>query len=341
MKKSIIISLIFILLLFAWSGSAWAEISLPTSNFSGNAETTATTGSDIGFFSLYNTVISNVNYLDGTSTTVNTTDESIIGITATISGATRTGDYTFSDAIISVSDGSFNYITATLSDIVFLTDGTKWYLNPGLDINDLSTLNLSNIVLNTDVDHPSRYIDELISVKGNSDAMGMKIILEVLSGNIEGDGYFDIFTGLIDGVLPAVEAPSGAKSIGYWKNHGDERGFFIRDAASDNIDILNVFDTDSALNYYLLKKGKKSMEEKAKQQLAALLLNVAASLNPAILLSTGELELIDPDYDLIPEGDGVGDTIGDAVIDVENAILTGDDLERAKDLADEINNREN
>jgi hypothetical protein len=293
---------------------------------------------------LIDAFVSKVNYLDGTSTSVNTIEESIIGKTVTISGATRTGDYTFTDAIISISDGSFNYLTATLSNIVFVTDGTKWYLNPNLDVNDPSTMNLSNIVLNTDADHPSRYIDELVSVKGDSDAMGMKIILDLISGDITGDGYFDIFTGLIDGVPPTIEAPTGAKSVGYWKNHDEEREFFIGKAVSDAIDVLDVFsgtDPEGALRYYLTKKGKKTMEEKAKQQLAALLLNVAACLDPSTPLSQGELELIDPNFSAIPEGDGVEDTVGDAVIDIENAILTGIDLERAKDLADEINNRDN
>lgn len=201
MKKLAIISIVFSLLFFIGIGNGWTVITLPTANFSGNAQTTATVGSDIGSLTLVNAVILKVNYLNGTSTTLNTIlntiDETIIGKTVTISGANRTGDYTFSDAIFTITDGSFTYFSATLSNIVFVTDGLKWYLNPSLDVNNPATLNLTNIVLHTDVNHPSRYIDELNSVKGTTDAIGMKMILQIISGTITGDSTSDIFTGLI------------------------------------------------------------------------------------------------------------------------------------------------
>jgi hypothetical protein len=332
MKKSGIILLIFILLSLVGIGSTSAIVTLPTSNFSGNAQTTATVGSDIGSLTLVNVVISKVNYLDGTSTIVNTTNETIIGKTVTISGANRTGDYTFSNAIFTISDGSFTYFSATLSDIVFVTDGTKWYLNPALDVTNPATLNLTNIVLHTDIDHPSRYINELNSVKGINNAIGMKMILEVLSGNIEGNGNFNIFTGLIDGAPEVVAAPSGARSVGFWKTHDDEREAFINSAVSYS----TVFTSASALRYYLTLTGKKPMVDKAKQQLAALLLNVASSLNISTVLNAGELEilqLINPVY-------GTGATVGDALTEIENSINGNTNLELAKDLADEINNRD-
>ena len=153
--KRLAITLCFALLFTIGMGSALAIVGLPTANFSGNAQTTAASGTDPGSLTLVSAVISKVNYLDGTSTTTNGANESIIGKTVTITGATRTGAYTFSNAVISVSDGTFNYFTATLSDIVFVTDGLKWYLNPGLDISNPATLNLTNVVVNTDASHPS------------------------------------------------------------------------------------------------------------------------------------------------------------------------------------------
>jgi hypothetical protein len=77
------------------------------------------------------------------------------------------------------------------------------------------------------------------------------------------------------------------------------------------------------------------MEEKAKQQLAALLLNVASCLDPTTILSSGELEILQ----FINLNYGVDATVGDAVWEIENAIINGVNLESAKDLADEINNR--
>lgn len=331
MKKIVTISLALLLVTFAWSGVVWSAVSLPTANFSGAAETTAGVG--VGDLRLVDTFISQVNYQDGTSTNVNTVYESILGMTVTISGATRTGDYTFSDAIIKISDGTFNYLSATLSDVTLLTDGTEWYLNPGLDANNQATLNMSNIVVNTDVDHPSKFVNEFLSAMNTSNISGMKMILYVTSGTIEGDSIANITLGLIDGTVTAVEGPGAARSHGYWKNHDEEREAFIVAAASYS----SVLTTDSAVRYYLTKKGRKSMDEKTKQQLAALLLNVAASLDSSTVLSNGELEILQS-LDLTYE---TGATVGDALVEIESAINTGASLETAKDLADEINNRDN
>lgn len=331
--KQIRMSLLVIMFLFTIGmGNSFAQVGLPTTNFSGNVVTTATIGTDTGYLELVNTVISQANYLDGTSTVMNTATESIIGMTVTISGASRTGDYTFSDAVITVSDGSFNYLSATVSNLVFVTDGVKWYLNPGLDINNPSTLNITNIVLSTDATHPSRYIDELILVKGAGDTLGMKMILQIFSGSITGDSDSDIFTGLLDGSPPVVDAPSGARTIGYWKNHDEERDFFIYSAVS----MSSVFYTIDELNFALSKNGKKNMTEKARQQLSALLLNLASSLAPSTVLSSGELQILQM---IVPTYDATA-TVGEAKTEIENAINGGYSLEDAKDLADEINNRD-
>jgi hypothetical protein len=106
-----------------------------------------------------------------------------------------------------------------------------------------------------------------------------------------------------------------AEGVGYWKNHVEERDAFISAAVAMSV----VFSATDELEVALHKKGKKSMEEKAKQQLAALLLNIAAYLDTSSLLTQGELEilqLIDPSYDSTA-------TVGDA-----------------KDLGEEINNGE-
>jgi hypothetical protein len=313
-------------------GSAWSVISLPTANFSGNAETTAGVGT--GDLTLVNAVISKVNYVDGTSTTVNTVDESIIDMYVYISGATRTGSSTFADAVITISDGTFNYFSATLSNVSFITDGVQWFLNPLLNADVLSTLNLSNVVLGTDATHPSRFIDELQTELGTNNVLGMKMTLQILSGVFGGDSSSDIFEGLIDGVSAGVEPPNGARTIGYWKNHDEERNFFVDDAVA----LSSVFDTTGALYLSLTKKGKKTMQQKAEQQLAALLLNCASSLDSATVLDAGELEilqLIDPSYDATA-------TVADAKSEIENVILLMDsaNMENAKDLADEINNRD-
>jgi hypothetical protein len=334
MKRMHIVVIVLMLLMTLGLGSAWAVVGLPTASFSGNASTTATIVSTPGNFELVNAVIEKANYRDGTSALENGVDESIIGMTVTISGANRSGDYSFTDAVITVSDGSFNYISATLSDVVFVTDGVKWYLNPGLDVNNPSTLNLTNIVLSTDMAHPSRYIDELIQVKGAGDRLGMKIIMQIYSGSIAGDSSSDIFTGLIDGSPLAVAPPSGVRTIGYWKNHDEERNFFISTAVS----LSSVFSTTGALDISLAKNGKKNMQEKAKQQFAALLLNLASSLDASTLLTTGELGI----YNLIVEPDAGSATAGDAAFVIETVINGGDaaNMENAKDLADEINNRD-
>ncbi|RJQ45449.1 MAG: hypothetical protein C4538_08450 [Nitrospiraceae bacterium] len=333
MKKYFYVQVAVLFLLLLSFGSAFAVIGLPTANFSGNAQTTATTETSTGSLILVSAVISNINYINGTSTTDNGATETAIGKSVIISGATRTGDSTFSDAVITISDGSFNYFSATLSNIVFVTDGLKWYLNPALDINNSGTLNLTNVVLNTDTGHPSQYIDELRSVIGTNATLGMKMILQMVSGDFKNDSTSNIFTGLIDGTPPTVNAPSGARSMGFWKTHDEERNSFI-DAAV--IKCGGVFTSTNDLNYYLSMQGKKTMLQKAKQQYAALCLNVASSLPESTVLTAGELQILQ----YLNPGYGTGSTVGNALNEIKNSILANANLENAKDLGDEINNRD-
>ena len=331
MRKVSLITIALIISIVFGIGSAFAVIGLPTANFSGNAQTTAATTNDPGSLSLVSAVVSKVNYINGSSTITNGAGESIIGKTVTIAGATRTGNDTFTNAVITVSDGSFVYFSATLSNILFVTDGLKWYLNKDLDINNPATLNLTNVVLNTETAHPSQYISELQSIMGTNNTLGMKMILLLISGTLAGNSSSDIFTGLIDGTPETVNAPSEARSMGFWKTHDAERNAFINIAVS----LSNLFDSANDLNFYLSMQGKKSMLEKAKQQLAALMLNVASSLSLSTQLDAGELEILQ----LINPAYGTGATVGDAVTEIENAILSNTHLEHAKDLGDEINNR--
>jgi hypothetical protein len=349
MKKLKLFFIFSLLLIALGVGNAWAVVGLPTANFSGNAQTTGQEGDDPGALTLINdagtityTTISQVNYLDGTSTELNGYDESILGMYVKISGATRIDDVTFTDAVITVSDGldldsSFKYFSATLSNIMFVqnpADG-KYYLNPGLDVNNPSTLNMTNVVLLTDDDHPSRYINELESIMSTSGALGMKMILELVEGDFAGNSKSDISIGLLDGTPPPLtEAPAGARSQGFWKNHDEERNSFINTAVA----LSNIFSTADQLNDSLCKKGKKTMEEKVKLQLAALMLNVASSLPLTTEISSGELEILQA-LDVTTAGESTVD-VDDALWAIENAILTGVDLELAKDLAEEINNRD-
>jgi hypothetical protein len=332
MKRLVFMTLIIAILLMLKAGSVWSAVSLPTASFSGSVDTTAGVGT--GELTI-NATISQVNYLDGTSTTVNGVVESLIGKDVVITGATRIGDYTFADATFSIIDGSFHYLSATLSNITLVACGFNWCLNPNLDPDDASTLNLTINFLAADATHPSQFIDELQVKMGLSSVIGIKMVLIDTIGSIEGDSISDISPGLVDGVPTTVEGPTVAKSIGYWKNHDEERYFFITNAIS----ISEVFHTTTDLDASLAKKGKKSMVEKAEQQLAALLLNIAASLDPSTVLSPGELEIlqfINPIYD-------TNATVGDALVEIEDVVNSQLDssYEAAKDLADEINNRDN
>ncbi len=131
--------------------------------------------------------------------------------------------------------------------------------------------------------------------------------------------------------------------VGYWKNHYGEYdldyNYGNRAAAKSYI-----FIDKSGLLLALSYKGKKTIEEHAKRQLAALLLNIVDGLVETIPLNQGELELI---VQLNPAREGTEATVGDALEDIQSAIAyyVSDDViyvaitEIAKDLADEINNR--
>jgi len=153
------------------------------------------------------TTVTSVVYSDGNLGA----SDSIIGATVTLTGAKRdpvgTPGTTFTPATISISNGTTTYFTATLMNTVTnniefeLIDGL-WRLNPYLDVNNLPTLNLENILLNPGP-IPSDYILDLQAKLGGGSIAGMTMTLNVFSGDITTDSFSEIFEGIIDGV-PAV-----------------------------------------------------------------------------------------------------------------------------------------
>jgi hypothetical protein len=152
-------------------------------------------------------------------------------------------------------------------------------------------------------------------------------------------------------VGPVVAPPALACTIGFWKNREDGKKGLLKffegadfDAVkAEAVSISTVFSTEAELVDALTSKGNRSIEERAKQQLAALLLNVAAGkLFPnntkcRLFLDFGTNNGTEIDLN----GDGTADTTVEAALTtVESNILSGDPAlqEEAKDLADDINN---
>lgn len=151
-----------------------------------------------------------------------------------------------------------------------------------------------------------------------------------------------------DDVIPGpVVAPSPyPRTIGFWKNRVEgKKGllkFFpdgqLTQVIDRAVDISGgIFNTQAELVSALTSKGSRSVEVRAKQQLAALLLNLAA----------GDLFPSQCDARLFwgntvdTTGDGVPDlTVGQALLIIQAEILSGDPSQQqhALSLADDINN---
>jgi hypothetical protein len=196
-KQKLIVSVFVVLSLFILAGNSWSEINLPHANFNGLMQTYLDNGVDDELIFLY-TNISSVVYLDGSSTG-NPADDSIIGKTLTISGANRTNDYTFTDATLTITDGNVTYFSASLTNIEFVLINGLWRLNPDLDINNPSTMNLANISLDPGTP-ASQYILDLQTSLGSQTIAGMRMSLFTYAGDISGDGQSAILEGLLDGV---------------------------------------------------------------------------------------------------------------------------------------------
>lgn len=149
-------------------------------------------------------------------------------------------------------------------------------------------------------------------------------------------------------VGPVVAPPALACTIGFWKNREAEKKGLLKffpdgdfdDVKAHAVEISSVFSTEAELVSALTSKGNRPIEERAKQQLAALLLNVAAgdlypSNTKCRLFIGGTGTQIDTN------GDGVADlSIEAALTLIESNILSGDDalIHAAHQLADDINN---
>jgi hypothetical protein len=149
-------------------------------------------------------------------------------------------------------------------------------------------------------------------------------------------------------VGPVMAPPPVACTIGFWNNRESGQNGLLKFFADGGYDLVkdeavlisSIFDTPAELVAALTSKGRRGIEERAKQQLAALLLNVAAGnlfpTNTRCRLFVGEKgTLIDTN------GDGEPDTnVEAALILIESNILSGDPNLQAEahELADDINN---
>lgn len=209
-RSGIVLLSVIVLSFFILAGNSWSTVNLPYAKFAGAVKTTAGVGT--GELTALNIAIVQIFYIgsNGIPTTVNTPGvETMIGKRMTITGASRTGDYTFSNATISIVDPSAvtpnTYFSATLSNVEFVSAGTGWALNPGLDSSIPSTLNISNISFpGNRTTHPSRFINELEATLNAAGATtsGLKMILNFVfpaGSNITGAGTATISEGILDG----------------------------------------------------------------------------------------------------------------------------------------------
>ena len=211
-KRALIIPIMLAICIFVPAVDSSAVSLLPTANFNGYFQTTP------GELSFFSTAISKIDYVDsdnpfGEDSTRNNLSgvESLIGAEVILSGALRTDDYTFADAVLEIQDvtHAHTYFSATLGDIQFLEQSGVYYLlNPNLDGDNPDTLNLSNFDLSVDTLFPSLYIEQLgsaLEIQGNS---GMKMTLRSFGGDFANFSSGFIVEGLIDGIQsPPAPAP--------------------------------------------------------------------------------------------------------------------------------------
>ena len=332
-----------ILCVIIWSllivGDAYAWVALPTLSIKGSVRTKAAANTGNDDIIIEGGTVAQVNYRDGTSIKGNNKLESIINAEVLIKGAKRTGDYTFAEAVFIIRHGNFTYLKADLADIELVTDGSSWYINPRMDVADGSTMNLKNIRTNVNLAHPSRYIEELDVSLQLINKAGIKIIVTPSGpGDVKGDFLGTISSGLLAAPL-YLSSPIGIRAPEYWEKHYIERGIFGYDAVSDEVDVLNFFPDKESLDVVFLRKSNKTLLEEAKTQLATLLLNIAAGLDPSTTIHS---IYTNHKFKRIPQADGLEDSVKDAVIDIENTLLnfskSKTELERVKNLAENINN---
>lgn len=215
-QRSLLVALVVVLSLITFVDFGYSQSSLiPWVRFNGTYQVTAGIGT--GALTL-NASVFEMDYLNGEVWIANVAGvESIRGAKVVLSGATRTGDYSFNGDPANpddvrfkiVSTDGFVYFDANLADSVFVRSGTLFvWLNQFLDANNFATLNLYNISLNTDAAHPSRYIQELSAYLSASSVSGMKMQLRVPSnGTFTTTASGAITFGLIDGLQSQNNSP--------------------------------------------------------------------------------------------------------------------------------------
>jgi hypothetical protein len=208
-RQKILVLMLVLSSFFIMVGNGWSQVvGRPHALFEGFM-VTYMDGSASGLpydLQLFDTVITQVILHDGSSP-----NDTIIGATVeltTTRNPTGLPGTSFNNGTIKITDGTTTYLSATLSNINFTTDGAQWYLNPGLDINHPETLNLSNILLTP---NGSSYIQELATSLGNNTIAGMQITLDVFDGDITSDSY-SFIQGLFDGVPVATNTPPVANA---------------------------------------------------------------------------------------------------------------------------------
>ena len=223
--------LIIVLSLIAITKDSLASTLLPWVRFGGSYQTTA----GIGTGSLtINATVKEMDYENGDVWKANVPGiETIYGAKIVLSGATRTGNYSFNgdpanpdDVTFSiVSSDGYVYFTSILADIA-LTQQSSYFvwLNQWLNANNPATLNLHNVVLRPNGDdgaHPSRYINELAPYLSSSNVSGLKMqLFTPSSGDFTTNSSGAISFGLLDGLQslvvpqPTVTTDSGISTNG-------------------------------------------------------------------------------------------------------------------------------
>ncbi len=256
-ERKLLVALIVILSLMAFAEYSWAYSLLPWVRFSGTYKVTAGIGT--GSLTLTATV-REMDYENGDVWRANVPGiETIYGTKVVLSGAIRTGNYSFNgdpanpdDVTLSiVAPDGYVYFTSTLADSTFTQQGSYYvWLNQWLNANDPATLNLYNIILhdNEDSAHPSRYINELATYLGSSNVSGLKMQLYVPpSGNFTTNSTGSITYGLIDG-LQSLNAPPVA-------NAGDDITITSEQIAATTVQGTAGDPDGDALQYRWLEGG--------------------------------------------------------------------------------------
>jgi hypothetical protein len=318
-KKLFTIFCLISTLLFV--GTAHGAINRPTAIFTGVFTVNPTSGIQL------NARVNQVNYQDGTFTNVDTAQETIIGAAVNLSNVVYTstlgGDYYFTDGTISISDTTGTFLSANLVHVIVSGN----YINFNFD-----TKNLQNTTLTTTLG--SRFINELNAAltSAGSKELAVSFTLELFTGSFDAEGFGNV-QGLLDGA-PIVFI-SEPKTIGFWKHQVNQNGSaqltptevnaLVTNALALDSSICNVYGGDAtAFKNYLTETGRKDALGKAKQQLAALLMNFAANY------------LIDEVGISLPITQAT--TVGAALDQIECDIKGSVNLDISKSIADMINN---